>query len=301
MTTTIESTGEIARLRTLCEAATPGPWAWRGNDDGLVELRGHGPFGRLDGRIISTLPSKPCVVELDDEEVRLTSEACDACKAKWADMLATGTTDVWEDYSCPKPENLGTVWLKGEHFIEPANRWAKRERTYRSDVADVDHPDARLIAAARDALPRLLDEVERLSRALTDQHAAWTAVFGSAEDARTHMEAIHAEGADPDTLRLQLAVVTAKAERLERETRPEITRPQVAETTGTVRHTYATGHEAHRCSCCPGIHVEARHIDGIPNAARCDWLADAYAALPDGAQVRLVLVADGPHLEVGGR
>lgn len=157
---------QIARLRKLCEEATPGPWGWRGHDDGLVELRGHGPFGRLDGRVISAQRSEPCIVATHEDEVVLTLEACDECRLKWAQMLEQGHTDMWESYRCPKPENLATVWLKGEHAIEPANTWAVRERPYRSDVARVDHPDAELIAEARNALPALLDAVERLRSGL---------------------------------------------------------------------------------------------------------------------------------------
>lgn len=143
-------------LRELHEAATPGPWGWRGNDDGLVELRGHGPFGAYDGRVVSAQRSEPCTATRSDGEVALTAEACDDCKTKWAEMLEQGHTDMWEGYRCPKPENLATVWLKGEHAIEPANRWARREREYRSDVIAVDHPDAELIVAMRNALPDLL-------------------------------------------------------------------------------------------------------------------------------------------------
>lgn len=147
----------LAELRKLADEATPGPWGWRGHDDGLVELRGHGPFGRFDGRIVSAMRSEPCIVMLDEFHMALTVEACDPCKAAYGDAA----TD-WSSHSCPKDDNLGTVWLSDKHGVEPANRWAKREQPYRADVAEVDHPDARFIAEARTALPDLLAEIDRL-------------------------------------------------------------------------------------------------------------------------------------------
>lgn len=160
------TTERLARLRHLHEAATAGPWGWRGHDDGQVELCTlHS--GQL--RVIAAQRSEPCIVELYDESVSLTFEACDSCQAKWAEVERTGNGDLWEGYRCPKPEDLGTVWLWDPRgFISPANTWAAREQPYRSDVARVDHPDAELIAEARNTLPALLDEIERL-RALHDR------------------------------------------------------------------------------------------------------------------------------------
>lgn len=159
------NTVDVQRLRALLAAATPGPWTWRGHDDGQVELRGHGPFGRSDGRVVTAMRSEPCIVQLANEDIALTFEACDSCREMWDEITRTGNGDLAEGYRCPKPENLGTVWLNDRESgsVRPANTWAMRQQPYRSDVAAVDHPDAELIAEAVTALPALLDAADRLS------------------------------------------------------------------------------------------------------------------------------------------
>ena len=159
---------DTERLRALIDAATPGPWAWRGDADGSIELRGDGPFGQFDGRVVSALRSQPCIVALDDESVALAYDACEACTAAWKRVGRAGTSDPLLDLRCDKDENLGTVYLRGEVGIEPANKWAKRRYAHRPDIAEVDHPDARLIAEARTALPALLDEVDALRAAASE-------------------------------------------------------------------------------------------------------------------------------------
>lgn len=155
-------------LRRLAEAATAGPWGWRGNDDGLVELRGHGPFGRFDGRVVSTLPAEPCIVPLPDGDAALTDWACVSCQAMWAEWDAADHSDMWEDYRCPKERSLSTLWLTKKGVgIQPANTWAVREVPYRTDVASVDHPDAQYIAAVSpDVVLALLDEIEGMDTLL---------------------------------------------------------------------------------------------------------------------------------------
>lgn len=163
---------DVERLRALCAAATPGPWGWRGHDDGCVELEAQRRGGQ---RVVSAMRGEPCIVTLADGDPALMYEACASCRSKWAEAAkADDPTLVWESYRCPKPENLGTVWLwNGKGFVEPANRWAKRQQPYRSDVADVDHPDARFIAEARTALPALLDERDKLRAALQEMRDAF--------------------------------------------------------------------------------------------------------------------------------
>lgn len=153
---------DLEAIKARRDAATPGPWAWRGYVDGSIELRALHSGGK---RIVSTSRAEPCVVEIpgpDNDpyfgaEWVLTAQACDSCKAEASKMQ-----DPWVDYRCPKPENLDTIWLAGEHFIEPSNKWAVRERPYRTDVERVDHPDAELIAHAPEDIAALIAEVERL-------------------------------------------------------------------------------------------------------------------------------------------
>lgn len=131
--------GDRSELRRLAEAATPGPWRWSGHDDGSIELT---TVHRGRQRIVTSVRSKPCVVELADESIALTRDACTDCRAE-----ATKTQDPFVDYRCPLRANLDTIWLRDDGIIRPANVWAVREQHYRSNVASVDHPDARYLAA----------------------------------------------------------------------------------------------------------------------------------------------------------
>ncbi len=151
---TVQAPVDLDEAQQLCDEATPGPWAWRGHDDGSIELRALHSGGL---RIISTARSDPCVATTHDGEWVLLEHACQNCIAAYhdPDILTSGS-----GRRCSKPENLGTVWAwcdKG--FIKPLNEWAVREVPYRADVADVTHPDARFVARSRELLPRLVAEV----------------------------------------------------------------------------------------------------------------------------------------------
>ncbi len=141
-------------LRALTAAATPGPWGWRGNDDGAVELTAlHSGYQR----VLTTVRSEPCIIYTEAEGLIVTDEACDDCRAE-----AAKVHDPFDGYRCPKEANLGTIWLQDldAHVIRPANTWAVREVPYRSDVVAVEHPDAALIVWCRnhaDALADLID------------------------------------------------------------------------------------------------------------------------------------------------
>lgn len=151
---------DIGAIADRAQAATKGPWAWRGYTGGSIELRTVGQGGK---RIISTMRAEPCVVELLDESIALTYLACDSCKEE-----AKKTQDPWLDYRCPKRENLDTVWLQGDGFIQPANDWAVPEVSYRTDVDRVEHPDAAFIASARSDIPALLGYVNELEERLIE-------------------------------------------------------------------------------------------------------------------------------------
>jgi hypothetical protein len=104
---------DLDDLRRLTAAATPGPWGWRGYDDGAIELRAPQQGGV---RIVTALRSEPCLVELDDGDLALTAQACEPCRNRAAEVARTGDGDLWDGYRCPKPENLGTVWLHEGHW-----------------------------------------------------------------------------------------------------------------------------------------------------------------------------------------
>ncbi len=146
---------DIEAITMRAEAATKGPWAWRGYTDSSIELRGLHSGGI---RIVSTMRAEPCVVETIAGSITLTAGACDSCKAEMTKKL-----DPFVEYQCPKPENLDTIWLQDpDGFIRPANQWAMREVPYRNDVASIAHPDAHFIAAARSDVPALLAYIAEL-------------------------------------------------------------------------------------------------------------------------------------------
>lgn len=65
-----------------------------------------------------------------------------------------------------------------EHIMERVDKFAVREVPYRGHFNEIDHPDARYIAAACNELPAALDEIERLTRELREARAAIRA-FGT--------------------------------------------------------------------------------------------------------------------------
>lgn len=176
---------ELARLAS---DTTPGPWGWRGYTDGSIELRALHSGGL---RIVSTARAERCIVLLDNEALALADGACDVCRKKY-DAL---TTDPDHDFGpCAKPENLDTVWLRGDGFIEPANQWARREVPYRNDVSAVEHPDAELIAAA----PELLAEVRALRTQRDSLVKALEEVRGYLEQPEVDMALATIRAALPD-------------------------------------------------------------------------------------------------------
>lgn len=179
-----ETTTRLAELRAVAEQATPGPWAWCGHDDGLVELRGPGHFGPLDARLISASSSEPCFTEIIDPDEDLDSlipstsfgptiHVCDPCKAVWRRHLA-GEHDVFEGYRCPKDYALDTVWVNepSHGHIVPINRFVARKYEHRHDIEPgaVDHPNARFIQTFNPAV--VLALLDRLAAYETEEGAA---------------------------------------------------------------------------------------------------------------------------------
>jgi hypothetical protein len=80
------------------------------------------------------------------------------------------------------------VKRSGIGLMEPAAGMLQFEVPYRKDIVGIDHPDARLIPAARNALPRLLAEVRRL-RAIARDADAFLAGGASSQDGGGHSPA----------------------------------------------------------------------------------------------------------------
>ncbi|MFI2667889.1 hypothetical protein [Micromonospora carbonacea] len=189
MTTTDTTAAlDLDAIRAREQAATPGPWGWRGHISQSVELRALHSGGM---RIISTTRPEPCIGYTADEELVLLDNACKACTA----YLTGGGLGRGEDPKCEKPENLDTVWTwHPGGFIRPINDWAKAEvlqwseHMYRDDVKDTTHPDAEFIAAARQDIPALLAEVDRHRARIDATHDALSRLDGVDEDSTATLE-----------------------------------------------------------------------------------------------------------------
>ena len=123
---------DIASLRALYEAATPGPWRWEINrKNKSVEICGGHPkqgFGRYDLTVMSF--------------------------ARWGMNSAAPRFWNWSNgnWSTPpkRADELAVAVPGREHHAN----W----------FADIDHPDAQIIVAAVSALPALLAAAEKLAR-----------------------------------------------------------------------------------------------------------------------------------------
>lgn len=141
------------------EGVTPGPWRWTGHDTGSIELSSG---AALRPTVLAAMRSRPCIVETV-EGVVLAVGACGGCRAAYADP--EGMTPP----RCEKDENLGTVWLRDDGVLRPANHWAKREQSYRSHVAAVAHPDATHIANMDPTTTKVLLKVVELALTALDE------------------------------------------------------------------------------------------------------------------------------------
>lgn len=173
---------DLDRLRRVAGSATPGPWTWTGSVAGRIELTA--PGQHMGARIISAMPSEPCIGELDDDgsiepgSMVLLHGACDACRLVVDEMVRTGNGDLILDHHCTKPENLGTVWVNQPGFghVTPINQHATRRYPHRGDIGpgDVDHPNTEFIETFNPAtVTALLDEVTRLRHDLARTRDEW--------------------------------------------------------------------------------------------------------------------------------
>ena len=117
---------QLAEILARANAATAGPWKWSGNTevrDMRLQAQHHGGL-----------------TVMDFERWGMQS-ACPRFAKNWAMYRA----DEMVEYQV---HQLG--WVD------------KSEPPYRADISGIDHPDARFIAAAREDVPALLAEVQRL-------------------------------------------------------------------------------------------------------------------------------------------
>jgi hypothetical protein len=113
----------IERLRGLLAEGTPGPWRW---------------YGQIGRHIMLTTVARGIVTVMG---------------AKRLGMQGAEPT-----FGVRRAEDRGRWGIGG--VMTGASALAVREVPYRGDIVDVAHPDARLIVAAVNALPALLDVAE---------------------------------------------------------------------------------------------------------------------------------------------
>ncbi len=149
-------TVDRAALRALLAEATGRPWAWRGNVDNWNIWLG-GFYDHVDKET--------------------------GGRRRW------GTTVLdfarWGMRGARPRFNVDNLMHNGDEFAvyEVARTATSRKdpRVYRGDIVDLRHPDARLIPAAVNALPALLDDLDAAEHARTAARAAaarWGAYAG---------------------------------------------------------------------------------------------------------------------------
>ena len=188
-TTTGTAAELVAEIRAREQAATPGPWRWRGNTDtsdpyltsaGWVVTGGHHHHA---GDVLGHVPHEITraeagqVISRGDVPVpRVAAEPAATYQARYeaaADRAyeAALTEYMTDQYGQPRTEPrlaFCSDWLYTEarslavYEVCPEAQGRDDPRVYRADITGIRHPDAEFIARARDDLARLLDAAERV-------------------------------------------------------------------------------------------------------------------------------------------
>lgn len=147
---------QLAEIRARAEAATPGPWGWRGNTE-VRDLR------------LSALHSGLLTV------MDFTRWGMQRARPRFA---LEGVMHDGDELVTYEVHRLG--WTRAE------------EKPYRADVDGIAHPDAEFIARARMDVPALLAEVERLRaqvETLTAAESTASQMVGDQGDRAADLEA----------------------------------------------------------------------------------------------------------------
>jgi hypothetical protein len=150
-----------AELRALLDAGTARPWRWAGNiDTGEPRLTGRGCDVLAIGYDHRSTAGR------DADEVRAF--------ARESQIDEDEAVDTWANDQYGEPIKEPRLWFYTDHMADPARDNVVFEvapnatdrddpKVYRADITDIRHPDARLIAAAVNALGPLLDRSDRLA------------------------------------------------------------------------------------------------------------------------------------------
>ncbi len=128
---------QIDELKAQERAATPGPWMW--------DMR----TGCKLAQIVTTHSGMYYVMQF----------------ARWGMSDACPVFQVYEKYDGPVDERRGRGMVRADNL---AKSYPGKEHHQGFDDY-IDHPDAIIMVAARNALPELLEEIERLQDALATE------------------------------------------------------------------------------------------------------------------------------------
>ena len=173
---TRHETPDVAELRHLAEAATPGPWFWWGNTDNhSVALCGRQP-GLGVCEVISTLSVERSTTGREADQLR-------SDLAEYTNLTLSGIEDAVEEWATDEydqPRTDQRLSVTDENYIRrtaeelavyevaraqglPDDTPRDHERVYRADVCDLRATNARYLAAANPAaVLGLLDDADAL-------------------------------------------------------------------------------------------------------------------------------------------
>lgn len=187
-------TDAIEQIRQREQAATAGPWGWRGNTDHPTGIRLGSSSGWSDviGLIRHEVTREEArrggVGDPDSLTVKVAEEPAETYDERWDAAITAAQEEAITDYlTGPYGEPLTEIRLAfvTDGMYRAAQTFAVYEvcrdaadrndpRVYRADIADLNHPDAQFIAHAREDLRVLLSEVDRLRAVLAgDSEANW--------------------------------------------------------------------------------------------------------------------------------
>jgi hypothetical protein len=218
---------ELTAIREREQAATPGPWAWRGNVDNgdpYLTSRGYREVAKPDGTTVrhhagDVLGHIPVELTRDDAlrcgvghpdslpEPKIPDEPAETYDKRWDAAIQAAQAAAVEDYLTDEYGNSRTEqrmafctdWLYTDarklavFEVAPGVTDRADPRVYRADITGIRHPDAEFIAAARSDVPRLLAAVD----AALGHHRP-VQLYSTVEDYRGNHRCPHDEGYDGD-------------------------------------------------------------------------------------------------------
>lgn len=211
MSTTTERTAAdplaaLDEIRQREQAATPGPWRWRGNMDNgdpYLTSAGYRHYTRADGLKVTThagdvlghiahefTPAEARrrgVGDPDFLSFEVPEEPAATYDRRYDEALKAAQEQAITDwlageYGEPRREQrmaFCTDWIYTEarklavYEVAPTATDREDRRVYRADVTGIRHPDAEFIAASRDDVRRLLRVVEAVRDLCRDTDGNW--------------------------------------------------------------------------------------------------------------------------------